>query len=582
MNETHLCTALFAVLLNSAISAQTTQPCLALANNPPGTKLPMGEDSKYVLPLQFNFPFAGTNYDTVTVNSNGYVELGSRTGFSDFTPTLAELLNETPRICLFWDDWAPQENNSPNSGIFFTDSPTAAHIIFKDVPYFVVAPLTGNVFSGELILTAAGDIYLHTGATTTTPEVDGFVGITAGGGVAANALNLSAMPTITGSTGYENFTNNTLDLLGTTTRLTPNTLAPGTYSLTSVTLPTCAPTTHPPLASSTSYGVGCPSPDAGYYYEEFPTGALDLSGLSLRFVATGTSAYDVVPGPGIDNSFGPAEALTIDDDQVLVQQLGFTFNYNGTNHTAIGLASNGFLWMNTVITDPQFTNSLNGLLTQPARIAPLWDDLDPDSAGTIYWTQGAGFAMATYENVPYFGVPGGNTFQCKLYSNGNIEFNYGSLTANIDPSTVGLSGGPGGVDLGPTDISTLTGSVNLGAGVQPLTLTSTLPQIGSTYTLTYTNLPPNTTAMLTGLGFQQMQLNLTLAGLTGCTQLVNPLTILVAILPPGSVAHQESIPLPPNVDFLGIELLSQGLANAPGINPAGAATSNGRNGTLGL
>ena len=306
------------------------------------------------------------------------------------------------------------------------------------------------MLSGEIILNAAGEIYLHTGATTTTPEVNGFVGVTAGGGVAANALNLSNLPAIAGSTGYENFTGpgggNPLDLLGTTIKLTPDPLTAGSYSLTSVSLPTCAPTTHPPLATSTSYGIGCPSPDAGYYYEEFGAGTLDLSGLSIRFVATGTSTYDVVAGPGFDNSFSPADVITIDDDQVVVQQLGFTFNYNGTNHTAIGLSSNGFLWMNTVSTDPQFTNSLNGLLTQPARIAPLWDDLDPDFAGTVYWTQGAGFAMATYENVPYFGVPGGNTFQCKLYSNGDIEFNYGALTPNIDSATVGLSGGPGGVD----------------------------------------------------------------------------------------------------------------------------------------
>ncbi|MEC7583870.1 MAG: hypothetical protein VYE77_06095 [Planctomycetota bacterium] len=577
---------LFTTLLTATLAAQTSPACLTIGNNPPGTKLPMGEDSKYVLPLRFDFPFAGTNYNTITVNSNGYVELGSRPGFSDFTPTEGELLSGAPRICLFWDDWAPQENNSPNSGIFFKDSATAAHIIFKDVPYFVVAPLTGNVFSGEMILTPAGEIYLHIGAATTSPEVNGFVGLTAGGGVAANPLDLSGLPTFAGSTGYENFSSpapgNPLDLLNTTIKFTPDPLVPGSYSLTSAALPACAPTPNPPVASSSSYGIGCPSPNAGYYYQEFPAGTLDLSGLSIRFAATGTSTYDVVPGPGLDNSFTPADAFIIDDDQVVVQQLGFTFNFNGTNHTAIGLSSNGFLWMNTVSTDPQFTNSLNGLLTQPARIAPLWDDLDPDFAGTVYWTQGAGFAMATYENVPYFGVPGGNTFQCKLYANGDIEFNYGALTPNIDSSTVGLSGGPGGVDLGPTDISTLTGQVNLGAGVQPLTLTSTQPSIGSIYTLTYTDLPPNTVDLLTGLGFESLQIDLTPAGMPGCEQLMNPLVFLFAAPPPGAVTHQEFIPIPPDAAFLGLPLLSQGFAVAPGINFLGAATSNGRIGTIGF
>ena len=69
-----------------------------------GLVLFLGDDASQEVPLPFSFPFQGSSYDSVFVNSNGNLTFGS--GDTDFSESVGELLGDQPRIAALWDNTA--------------------------------------------------------------------------------------------------------------------------------------------------------------------------------------------------------------------------------------------------------------------------------------------------------------------------------------------------------------------------------------------------------------------------------------------------------------------------------------------
>lgn len=163
-------------------------------------------------------------------------------------------------------------------------------------------------------------------------------------------------------------------------------------------------------------------------------------GTLLTFTYNGVNNND-------DGILTPANAINI----------GFTFNYNGTNYTTIRPCANGFAaFSNTALannTDTWTNNLAGGVGTQRPILAPLWDDLDmtpgsvtwelsgtsPNQVLTIQWANARWQYSATAAVI---------SFQLKLYETTNvIEFIYnqeagalanaGDLGASIGISTGG-------------------------------------------------------------------------------------------------------------------------------------------------
>jgi hypothetical protein len=168
-----------------------------------------------------------------------------------------------------------------------------------------------------------------------------------------------------------------------------------------------------------------------------------------------TTPYTWVPGTNVTQAF-PAVAGALTDDSVSpVINIGFTFNYAGTNYTQLRIASNGMLFFNaTAPTGTWYTNiavaSLPGAYSITNAMMPYWDDLDNNTAtnsnvgvvGRIRYLT-IGTAPNRQFVISFIGVPtynsagSSNTFQVILYENGRFQYNYQSTQLQGSSATVG-------------------------------------------------------------------------------------------------------------------------------------------------
>ncbi len=161
-----------------------------------GMILSLGDDSYVEVPIPgFAFPFQGSLWTSVFVNSNGNLTFGM--GSTDYSESVYDLLNGPPRIAPLWDDLSPN-----NGGQVVAEwDPTSFTVRFEDVPEFYS---TGaNTFA--VTLHATGEITVVYGATNGS---DALVGITEGGGATdPGEVDLSSSGTWPGTgTTYELFT----------------------------------------------------------------------------------------------------------------------------------------------------------------------------------------------------------------------------------------------------------------------------------------------------------------------------------------------------------------------------------------
>jgi len=172
-----------------------------------GILLNLGDDTSQELTLPFSFPFQGSSYNSVFVNSNGNLSFG--TGNTDFSESVGELLSGPPRIAPLWDDLSPNQGGT----VTVEQDASSWTVTFDNVPEFLAG--TGNTFS--VTLNASGDIAVSYDGIA---SLDSIVGVTEGGGAAdPGETDLSAGGTQSNSgTTYEQFTGagDPFDLDGTT------------------------------------------------------------------------------------------------------------------------------------------------------------------------------------------------------------------------------------------------------------------------------------------------------------------------------------------------------------------------------
>ena len=125
-------------------------------------------------------------------------------------------------------------------------------------------------------------------------------------------------------------------------------------------------------------------------------------------------------------------------NQSVVHQLPFTVNFYGDDYTAVNICSNGFLSFtsdSTAATPVSIPNTA----APNALIAGLWTDLDPSRGGNITYFQDTTKLVVSWENVPLAGnATATQTFQVILNKNGNITFQYKTLTSVPTDAVVGI------------------------------------------------------------------------------------------------------------------------------------------------
>jgi hypothetical protein len=154
--------------------------------------------------------------------------------------------------------------------------------------------------------------------------------------------------------------------------------------------------------------------------------------------------------------------LPLGNDGTIELYPPFVFEFCGKGYESVFVNANGFLTFGSPDTGCSACDSPEGLLNGPPRIAPLWRDLNPDSAGQVTYEQTESSFTVSWTGVPTFPDFGSNSFSVTLSrADNHIDMSYAELTPE------GFSPGVSGVSCGGGETS----------GTEPMTdLTSVAPR----------------------------------------------------------------------------------------------------------
>lgn len=169
----------------------------------------------FEFPQGFSFPFFGTTYTEVVVNSDGNLTFGIGDSQTGVSRSERRFLTGPPRIALFFSDLDPSEGGE----IRAEAGEGSLSFIWDGVPEFTLAGTRPeNDFS--VTLYSNGDILLDYGKVDVIPDPDdiqAIVGITAGSGATARSVDFSEEPVSYefGTSGlYQVFPEDDFDLSG--------------------------------------------------------------------------------------------------------------------------------------------------------------------------------------------------------------------------------------------------------------------------------------------------------------------------------------------------------------------------------
>jgi len=173
-----------------------------------------------------------------------------------------------------------------------------------------------------------------------------------------------------------------------------------------------------------------------------------ISLLAALLVSTSASAQTYDPTllpPQINGAPTTMTPLNLGDDNTRQVALGFEFEYWGQTFTDVWVSSNGFVSFQSPA-----NLCCNGQPIDQAQrntIYAYWSDLI-SFTGNPYYRISEGSALFGWYGVQEYGTNNSNTFEIGLFSNGNIQFNYGSLSASGGRDfTAGITGPEAGDNI---------------------------------------------------------------------------------------------------------------------------------------
>jgi hypothetical protein len=544
-----------------------TSPCF-ISNF--GTPLNLGDDQ--VGPgnvLGFSFPGPAGAVTSIDISSNGFVWLGSNLNSACCNGDPVTFLTDMPRLAPMWMDLYPPGggqvwfNTIPAAGT----QPAGAVVTWEDVPEFAnVLPMTI-----QLQMWADGSFSFFYDNRCNNSFHDVLVGCTQGVAAVSNVIDFATTsagnPHLSGTnpTVLE-VQSNAFDIANRLFVFIPT--GSGGYLV--VDRPPC------PLASSTTFGAGCPKPATAYEFFQAPS-LIDLSNTAIDFYPNGNGGFIGLPGTGFFTGY--TNALVFGDDQIQGPfALTFPFSYPGGTTSAIDISSNGFIWLQSG-SSPFNSRCCNGdpttFISDPASIAALWMDLYPPGGGSVYYDVVGAEAHITWANIPeYFNGPA-QTAQLTLRANGSFRLAWGTVTNSTHDVLVGFTQGTSTIDPGSVDFG--TGPVLIGSGGVPLQLAAqagSRPALGSTFTMEVTqNAGAVIGLMVLGVTNFSPGIPLDGIGMEGC-ELYASLDVLLTFVLSGPPTPY-GFAIANNTALLGATFYAQAATLTPGLNTLGIASSNG-------
>ncbi len=132
-------------------------------------------------------------------------------------------------------------------------------------------------------------------------------------------------------------------------------------------------------------------------------------------------------------------------------ELPFAFNFYGTEYDSVRVYSNGFLTFSDFVGNSFGNQAIPSGASVNNIIAPFWDDLDQsvtDGGTTYVGTLPDGRFVVQFDQVKrYLQGTSSLTFQAILGPEGDIEFQYGTMTGTLTSASVGIENASGEVGL---------------------------------------------------------------------------------------------------------------------------------------
>jgi hypothetical protein len=568
----HTLTSLALVAATIAISGLATAqaPCFE-----PNFGPSVGTGDDFVLPVQaigFAFPFNGSTYTNLFPVTNGFVYLSNAASTTGGNGCCAGssaglVASPDPIVAPFWSDL-----NAVSSvgSVNFTTNASRCVVTWSNVYEF------GHTtpFTVQLQLYASGEIVMFFGTNMVVTTHVGLTGMSPGNGATLPpASNYSSAPFITGNTSFQLWNNTAPNLLGSSIDFLP--AGSNQYV---VTILNCA-------AANTAYGQGCIQHYASFYENFAAASSFDLNNVSMTLLATpgGYVALSGIASYRVPSA--SAAVLALGDDTAVAQALSSPFPYPGGVSSSLTVCSNGFVSM-TPGNTTTFVPSVATMLSAAQTAYYCWHDFNPAAtgSGTVKFEEISGVAYITWDGVWDFAgtsSANANTWQLQFdETNGNVTWAWQTMSTLggtgflVGYSPAGPSADPGSLDISVALPTTFTVA---NTDVLPLALAaSPSPVLGNTVVYTTSNVPAN--ALVTGLilGFGQVNPGTSLAaiGAPGCFQYIN-LAGSTTVLLFGTPSVTQSLPIPNNATYVGLQLFVQSASLVPGVNPLGLLTSNG-------
>ncbi len=168
------------------------------------------------------------------------------------------------------------------------------------------------------------------------------------------------------------------------------------------------------------------------------TGGPDAFG--YRFADSDSPGGPVFDWVDISSIGTPITALTGDDQNAGPVPIGFNFPFYGNSFSTIRVCTNGWLSFTSTRTTTSNPSSLpnTGTTIPENLIAPFFDDLHFRSvARARYHNDGSRF-IVQYTGVDRFSTGSNLTFQVILYPNGDIVYQYLSMSGVLNSATIGI------------------------------------------------------------------------------------------------------------------------------------------------
>ncbi len=133
-----------------------------------------------------------------------------------------------------------------------------------------------------------------------------------------------------------------------------------------------------------------------------------------------------------------------DDGWTNTLNLGFSFNFYGTNYTGIRFSSNGLISFEPLTSSYRTNEEIPNDGDPNSIIAAFWDDLTGKNQGGYFYQQESDKFIIQFNDLQKYystsqGGPSGHyTFQVVLESSGKIKIYYKEMTGATDKATVGI------------------------------------------------------------------------------------------------------------------------------------------------